>query len=98
MITTSHPVPDPEGGADYNRLAVTLAMSPRIEGARLGMSVAVRLTPYREDENGLQTLEAATQAVVYGDAMEAAKTDRVLLRCILKIENALQEFVDAKGL
>lgn len=98
MITTSQPVSDPEGGADYDRLAPTLAMSPRIEGAKLGMSVAVRLMPYRENENGLETLEAATQAVVYGNAMEEARKDRALLRCILKIEAALQEFVDAKGL
>lgn len=95
-MKTNNPIE--KDGFYYDKLAVTLAMSPRIEGGRLGMSAAVRLTPYREDENGLQTLEAATQAVVYGDAMEAAKADRVLLRCILKIENALQEFVDAKGL
>lgn len=100
-IITSRPIPDPEGGADYDRLAPTLAMAPRFNGCigMSGMSVAVRLTPYRESEDGLlQPLESGTQAVVYGDAMEAAKSDRALARCILKIEAALQEFINAKNL
>jgi hypothetical protein len=81
----------------YDKLAVTMAISPRFD-TQLEMSVAVRLIPYRDGDEGPESCEEGTQTVVFGNALQAAQKDQDLAVCIAKIEEALQQFVIAKSL
>jgi hypothetical protein len=99
QIHSSNPTPDPNGGADFDRLTVTMAISPIATPSSIGASVAVRLTPYRENEDGtFEYLPEAVKPVVFGDAMAAAAGDTALAQVMGTMLYALQEFVTAKGL
>ena len=96
-IITSQP--EERDGKVYDRLAVNLAMSPMWQGDRLGLSIAVRLTPYRKDDQGqIERLDDAARAVVYGDAMEVAQTDPDVAQFLGALETAAKAFIAAKGL
>lgn len=95
-LTTNQPVE--RDGATYDRLAANLALSPMWRADGVGVSIAVRLTPYRQGDNGPEQLDDAAQAVVYGDATQAAQSDPDLARFLMALEAAAQAFIDAKGL
>lgn len=95
-LTANQPIE--RDGKAYGLLAVNLAMSPMWRPDGLGLSVAVRLTPYRMGTKGLEHLDDAAQAVVYGDATVAAQEDPALAEFLKAIEAAGQAFIDAKGL
>lgn len=95
-LTTTQPVE--RNGKTYDRLAANLALSPMWQADGLGCSIAVRLTPYRVGPGGPERLDEAAQAVVYGNAVEAAATDLDLARFLAAVEAAAQRFIDAKGL
>jgi hypothetical protein len=85
-------------GKSYPLLGVNLALSPMWRADGMGLSVAVRLTPYRMGEDGPEVLDDAVQAVVFGDATEAARQDPAVAEFLRAIEAAGQVFIDAKGL
>jgi hypothetical protein len=95
-ITTNHPVE--RDGNSYGLLGVNLALSPMWKPDGVGVSIAVRLTPYRNSDAGPERLDDAAQAVVYGDATQDAAGDPVLAAFLQAIEAAGQRFIDAKGL
>lgn len=95
-LTTTQPVE--RDGKVFDRLAANLALSPMWQADGLGCSIAVRLTPYRVGEKGPERLDDAAQAVVYGDAVQAAASDLDLARFLQALEAAAQAFIDAKGL
>jgi hypothetical protein len=85
-------------GKNYPLMCVNLALSPMWKPDGVGLSVAVRLTPYRMGEDGPEVHEKAVQAVVFGDATEAARQDPAVAEFLRAIESAGQAFIDAKGL
>jgi hypothetical protein len=95
-LNTNHPIE--RDGTTYGLLGVNLALSPMWKADGVGVSIAVRLTPYRNTESGPEHLDDEAQAVVYGDATQDAQTDPVLAAFLQAIEAAGQAFIDAKGL
>ena len=95
-IYSSKPIE--KDGRVFDKLAINMAFSPRWEADRVGCSVAMRLTPYCRDEQGVAQLEDAAQAVVFGDVIEEAASDPDVLACARALEAALQAFITAKGL
>ena len=95
-LTTNNPVE--RDGNTYGLLGVNLALSPMWKADGVGVSIAVRLTPYRATEAGPEHLDAEARAVVYGDATQDAAADPVLAAFLQAIEAAGQAFIDAKGL
>lgn len=95
-IHTNRPIENE--GKVYDKLAVNLAMSPMAHLDGYGVSIAVRLTPYRLGEEGPEQFEEGVQAVVYGDATVDAQADPDLAAFLQALEAAGQAFIDAKGL
>lgn len=95
-LTTTQPVI--KDGKTYDKLAANLALSPMWREDGIGVSIAVRLTPYRVGETGPERLDDAAQAVVYGDATQDAGRDPDVRALLLAFEAAAQAFIDAKGL
>lgn len=90
--------PIEKDGRTYGLLAASLALSPMWRSDGVGLSIAVRLTPYRVGEDGPERLDDAVQAVVFGDATMAAREDPALAQFLGAIQAAGQAFIDAKGL
>jgi hypothetical protein len=95
-ITTSKPIE--RDGKVYDKLAANLALSPMWNTDGIGVSIAVRLTPYRVGEEGPEPLHDAAEAVVYGDALETATGDPAVAEFLSTLEAAAQRFIDVKGL
>lgn len=95
-IHTNQPVE--RDGKIYDRLAVNLAMSPMWRADGQGVSIAVRLTPWRVGDDGPEQLDDEARAVVYGDATQDAQTDPDLAQFLRALEAAGQAFIDAKEL
>ena len=95
-LTMNQPIE--RDGKVYDLLAANLAMSPMWRPDGVGLSVAVRLTPYRAGKDGPEHLDDAAQAVVFGDATMAAREDPALAQFLGAIQAAGQAFIDAKGL
>lgn len=85
-------------GKVYDRLAANLALSQILQNDGIRAPIAVRLTPYRIGEDGIEQLQEATQSVVFGDALEAAQADPDVAEFVLALKDAAQAFIDAKGL
>lgn len=96
-IYTQNPINDLEG--NYDKYGINLAVSPMWKEDSIGISVAMRLTPYRYNSEGkIEKLDDEARAVVYGDATQDAVVDADLSKCIADISQALQEFIAAKGI
>lgn len=95
-ITTNNPIES--DGRVYDKLAANLALSPMWNTDGVGVSIAVRLTPYRVGEEGPEPLHDAAQAVIYGNAVKAANGDPAVAEFLSTLEAAAQRFIDAKGL
>jgi len=95
-IHTNNPIE--KNGKIYDKFAVNLAMSPMAHSDGYGVSIAVRLTPYRIGEKGLEQLQEGVQVVVYGDATVEAQNDPAVAKFLMALEAAGQAFIDAKGL
>ena len=96
-LTTNQPIE--RDGNTYGLLGVNLALSPMWKPNGVGVSIAVRLVPFRLDEdNAPAYLDDAAQAVVYGDATVDTQSDPDLAAFLVAIEAAGQAFINAKGL
>ncbi len=95
-LITNQPVE--RDGKAYDKLTANLALSPMQHANGLGVSIAVRLTPYLVGEDGPEKLDDEARALVYGDATVAAQTDPALAAFLQSLEAAAQAFIDAKGL
>lgn len=96
-IYTQQPIVNEDGS--YDKYGINLAVSPMWKEDGIGISVAMRLTPYRYDEEGkVDKLDDEARAVVYGDATNDAVVDADLAKCIADISQALQEFITVKGI
>lgn len=95
-MNTNQPIV--KDGNTYDKYAVNLALSPMWKSDGMGVSIAVRLTPYRIGDEGPDHLDDEARAVVYGDATVDAANDPVLAEFLRAIEAAGQAFIDAKGI
>lgn len=95
-LHTNNPVQ--RDGKTYGLLAANLALSPMWRPDGVGVSIAVRLTPYRLGDNGPERLDDDARAVVFGDATQDAQHDPDLAAFLQAIEAAGQAFINAKGL
>lgn len=97
-LTTTKTFTDAEGNV-YPYLLVNLAISPLIKPTDVGGSVAMTLTPYRENPDGsIVTLPEEVENVVYYDVYESAAQDPVLAQAVTQIMDAIQYFVNGEGL
>jgi hypothetical protein len=82
----------------YGNLGINLAASTQWKDMETGLCVAVRLIPYRVDEEGkIEHLNDDAIAVVFGDALAESASNPVLAECVQAIEAAVQAFVNAMG-
>jgi hypothetical protein len=92
-------VPVQKEGKAFGMLGINLAASTQWKEAGTGLSVAVRLIPYRVDEEGrLEPLGEEAIAVVFGDALQESASSPALAECVQAIEAAVQAFVNAMGI
>jgi hypothetical protein len=84
-------------GKEYPYFLVNLAISPY--DAPRGASVALRLTPYRNEElGGIEQLPDHAKAVSLLDVFEVAESDPAFEKSIQGIMSTLQTFINEKGL
>jgi hypothetical protein len=99
QIQATTPIPDPNGGAPYDRYLVTLAVSPIVDGANIRGAVSMRLTPFRTAEDGtVENLEGGDIPLVFGNVFDAAQSDPSLGQALATILGAIQGYVAARGL
>jgi hypothetical protein len=76
---------------------VNLAISPLVKETEVGASVAMRLTPYRETEEGkTDVLQGHDKPVVYLDVFESE--DMPAETAAYNILGIIQQFITEKGL
>jgi hypothetical protein len=84
-------------GIEYPYYTVNLAISPLIKETEVGASVAMRLTPYRELEEGkTDVLQGYDRPVVYLDVF--ASEDMPAENAAYNILGVIQQFIIEKGL
>ena len=87
-----------KNGIEYPYYAVSLSMSPLWKPG-LGASVAIRLTPFRELEDGTyQSLPNQAKAISLLDIFATAQGDPHFEDAIQGIMKTLQDLVDNKEL
>ncbi|CAB4160465.1 hypothetical protein UFOVP723_204 [uncultured Caudovirales phage] len=84
-------------GVEYPYYTVNLSISPLVQDTGVGASVAMRLTPYRELENGKpDVLQEYDRPVVYLDVF--ASEDMSAETAAYNILGVIQQFIIEKGL
>lgn len=97
-ITTTKTITDNEGNV-YPYLLLNLAISSLEKETEVGGSVAMRLTPYRQNETGaIIKLDEQAQSVVFYDVFKEVQTEPVLGQVVGTIMGAIQAFINNKGL
>ena len=90
--------PTIKDGIEYPYYAVSMSMSP-LWKPNIGASVAIRLTPFRELEDGsFDILKNQPKAISLLDIFEVADGDPHFEAAITDIMGALQTLVDNKNL
>lgn len=94
LISTNPTIVD---GKEYPYFLVNLSISPF--DAPKGASVALRLTPYRNEElGGIDSLPDHAKAVSLLDVFEVAEHDAAFEKAVEGIMSTLQQFIIDKGL
>lgn len=96
MITSNKPIIQSE--VTYDNFAVTLATSPLWKEGEVGATVAMRLSYFTKDENGLikRPENVDDVPVVYMDVLNS--NDPAVLTAFNQISQAIQGYINAKGL
>lgn len=98
-ITTTNAVTVSCPEIPFDKLAISLAVSPVFRPDSIGAAVAMTCTPYRVlPEGAIEKLDSASRTVAIGDAFAEAQADPVLAQCVTQIYDALQTYIAAKGL
>jgi hypothetical protein len=92
LISTNPTIVD---GKEYPYFLVNLSISPY--DAPRSASVALRLTPYRNEElGGIEQVPDYAKAVSLLDVFQVAESDPAFEKAIESIMNTLQVFIDDK--
>ena len=87
-------------GITYDKVAASLSSMPLFRETENGQTVTIRLQYYAKDENGnVIRPEDPSQydvPIVYGDVTTSGDADA--LKAFAKITEAIQEYINAKGL
>lgn len=84
-------------GKVYDEYAMSLALSPLFRDNFLSASVVLTLEPLRRENDVFETLQAEyRKTIVFGDVF--ASNDPQVLTAVGKVQAALQELIDLKGL
>lgn len=84
-------------GIEYPYYTVNLSISPLIKETEVGASVAMRLTPYRETEEGkTDVLQGHDRPVVYLDVFTSE--DIPAETAAYQILGTIQQYIIEKGL
>lgn len=84
-------------GVEYPYYTVNLSISPLVQEAGVGASVAMRLTPYRELPGGKpDVLQGHDRPVVYLDVF--ASEDLTAETAAYNILSIIQQYINEKGL
>jgi len=98
-ITTQNVVQVSYPEIPYDKLAISLAVSPIFQANKIAAAVAMSCTPFRQLPDGtLEKLDSAMRTVAIADAFKDSENDPVLAECVNKIFGALQEYISAKGI
>lgn len=90
----THPNPPVVDGKVYDKLSVALATSTDAAGGTMALRLAVTLTPYRVEGDGVELLPDAQQAFAYADAAQAARDNPALAQFLIALAQAGQQFVN----
>jgi hypothetical protein len=97
-MTTNKPITI--DGVTYDKVAASLSSMPLFRETEVGQTVAIRLQYYTKDENGnVIRPENPSQydvPIVFGDVVTSQDTDALV--AFSKITEAIQEYINAKGL
>jgi hypothetical protein len=97
-MTTNKPIT--VNGVTYDKVAASLSSMPLFRETEVGQTVAIRLQYYTHDENGnVIRPEDPSQydvPIVFGDVVTSQDTDALV--AFSKITEAIQEYINAKGL
>ena len=86
-------------GKVYPNFLVNLSMSPLLGSDTIGQSVALKLTPERVEKGVSYQLPKYAESVLILDVYkDIANGDEALRKAVTMISEALQEFINAKGL
>jgi hypothetical protein len=87
-------------GVTYNKVAASLSSMPLFNATEVGQTVAMRLQYFATDEAGnVLRPENPSQydaPIVFGDVLTSQDADAV--KAFAKISEAIQEYINAKGL
>lgn len=94
-MTTNTPIT--EAGVTYNKLAVTLNITSIPQGSSLTTAVSLQLTPQGVNASGeIALLPDESKFVSFADIMNCGDPDTLVV--CGKISEAIQEFINKKGL
>ena len=97
-MTTNKPITI--DGVTYDKVASSLSSMPLFNEASIGQTVAIRLQYYTKDQDGnILRPENPSQydvPIVFGDVRTSQDADAIA--AFAKITEALQEYINAKGL
>lgn len=96
-FSTNNPIT--EADKTFDKLGVSLAISPGFQADAVSAQIVLSVQPY-SDADGIELPagEHPARRIIYGDGYTAAASDPALATALTKISAALQEFIDAKGL
>jgi hypothetical protein len=102
-IQTTRVIEHPNTGIIYPYLKFQLSISykdmPNGMAADIEGTVALRLTPYRILDSGLdETWEDGAYSIIIGEAYKEAENDNAVLQSMQYILGGVQLFIQAKGL
>jgi hypothetical protein len=97
-MTTNKPIT--VDGVTYNKVAASLSSMPLFREAEVGQTVAIRLQYFATDEAGdVLRPENPSQydvPILFGNVVTSQDADAV--KAFAKITEAIQEYINAKGL
>lgn len=93
-MSIQNPQPPQINGKIYPFLGFSLAMSTTPVNGVMQLNIAVTLTPYRECEGVIETLQEGTIIINFGDALSKAQVDPYLWEFLEGLELLSQEYVN----
>jgi hypothetical protein len=90
--------PFEKDGKQYPHYLINLSISPNLMNESVGASVAMKLTPYKENEDGtIEQLNEECKSLVYLDVyQDILNGDKVLEEAVYKIAYAIQDLIKDK--